>query len=331
MYIPPKMSIANIPTPIYSLDKINPDKAWSRLYIKRDDFTGFELSGNKVRKFEYSIREALDQGAEMLITCGVLQSNHTKATASVAAQYGFGCHLVLSGYPEPPDGNYLFDKLLGSEIMLVPPGEYDGNYNQIMADLKAMYDQSGVPAYIIAAGGSNGIGMFGYMDAYREICEQEKKMGIRFDTIAVTDGSGSTYAGLYAANKLCCGCKQIVGINANGNKTPGRIEGILEEGTSIMRLPCAIPTDDIYLNFNYYELGHPTASPELVGFIKFAVRETGIIFDPVFTGKGLLGVLEEIRKHNRRLRGNVLFIHTGGQIGLFPQKELFYPGCGAAI
>ncbi len=324
MYIPPKMRIANVPTPVYALDKINPDRAWSRLYIKRDDLTGFELSGNKVRKFEYSIKEALDRGARMLITCGVLQSNHAKAAASVAAQYGLGCHLVLSGCPEPPDGNYLFDKLFGSEIMLVPPEQYEDNYNQIMADLKTMYDKRGVPAYILAAGGSNGIGMFGYMDAYREICQQEKMMGIRFDTIAVTDGSGSTYAGLYAANKLCCGHKHIVGINANGNKAPGRIEGILREGACIMRLPCAIPTEDIYLNFDYYELGHPTASPELVAFIKFAARETGFIVDPVFTAKGLLGVLQEIRKHNPLLRGNVLFIHTGWQIGLFPQKELFY-------
>ncbi len=324
MYIPPKMSIANVPTPIYPMDKVNPDRAWSHLYIKRDDFTGFELSGNKVRKFEYSVKEALDQGARMLITCGVLQSNHAKATASVAAQYGLGCHLVLSGDPEPPDGNYLFDKLLGSEILLVPPEEYDQNYNQIMADLKTMYDNRGVPAYILAAGGSNGIGMFGYMDAYREICQQEEQMGIRFDAIAVTDGSGSTYAGLYAANKLCCGRKRIVGINANGNKSPGRIEGILQEGTSIMRLRCAIPTDDIDLNFDYYELGHPTASPELVAFIKQMARETGIVFDPVFTSKGMLGVLTEIKKHNPRIRGNVLFIHTGGQIGLFPQRELFY-------
>ncbi len=324
MYIPPKMRIANVPTPIYPIYKINPYSAWSHLYKKRDDFTGFELSGNKVSKFEYSIKEAMDLGAKMLITCGVLQSNHAKATASVAAQYGFGCHLVLSGSPEPPDGNYLFDKLFGSKIMLIPPEEYEDNYNQIMADLKAMYDERGVPAYILAAGGSNGIGMFGYMDAYREICRQEKRMGIRFDTIAVTDGSGSTYAGLYAANKLCCGCKQIVGINANGNKTPGRIEGILHEGASIMQLPFEIPTDDIYLNFDYYELGNPTASPELVEFIKLTARETGIIFDPVFTGKGLLGVLEEIKKHNPLFRGNVLFIHTGGQIGLFPQRCLFY-------
>ena len=213
MRIPQKINFINTPTPIQPLNIINPDKNWACLYIKRDDFTGFEMSGNKVRKYEYHLKYAWDQCSNVLITCGGIQSNHARATSALAAKFSLKCHLVLKGPDVPTDGNYFFDRLLGAEITIVSPEEYNNNRNEIMAQIGENYLQQGYRPYIMPVGGSNGIGMFGNYNAYYEILKQEQIMGIRFDSICVADGSGGTYGGLYAANELSgCG-KNIIGFN----------------------------------------------------------------------------------------------------------------------
>ena len=324
MKIPPKIQVANTPTPIYPLKRLNPDPCWSNLYIKRDDFTGFEMGGNKVRKFEHFLWDAKQQGAAVLITCGDLQSNHARAAASLAAQYGLRCHLVLSGTETEPDGNYFYDRLFGAGITLLPPEVYEAERDRTMNELAQTYRNAGIIPYIMPTGGSNGLGMFGYVEAYLEIVRQERESGLTFDCICVTDGSGSTYAGLYFANEYFGGGKHIVGINVTGgtNSYKKRI-GILDEGAAIAGT-CAVAADNMHLIFDYLGEGYGKASQELLDFISLTAQKTGIIVDPVYVGKGLMGTISEISGHNCLLKGNVLFIHTGGQIGLFPFRNRFY-------
>lgn len=324
MSIPNKISIANLPTPIQSLRAINPDPSWANLYVKRDDFTGFETSGNKIRKLEYHFCQAKKQGADVVITCGGLQSNHARATASLSAFFSLACHLILRGPEAPPDGNYFLDRLFGAEITIVTQEEYANRRNEVMAEIGKYYLQKGCRPYIIPEGASNGIGMFGYYNAYHEILCQERELGICFDAICIADGSGGTYAGLYAANELLCGGKKIIGFNVYGwDGAKEKIIRVLEEGIGILGICCPISYENIYQNFDYLGAGYGAIYPELVEFICQTARHTGIVVDPVYTGKSLLGTVSEIAKHNLRLHGNVLFIHTGGQFGIFPHRELF--------
>ena len=320
MKIPEKLSICNIPTPIQTLE--SPDNGWAKLYIKRDDYTGFETGGNKVRKYEYHLYRAKKQKADVIITCGGLQSNHARAAASLAARLSLGCHLVLRGPDAPPDGNYFLNILFGAKVTLITREQYANNRNEIMAELSEDYRRKNRIPYVIPEGGSDGLGMFGYYNAYHEILSQERDIGIRFDTICVADGSGGTYAGLYAANEYLCGDKKIVGFNVSSRDgAKERILDILEEGAAIAGHP--ILAGNIHQNFDYIGDGYGIAYPELVEFIRQTARSTGIVTDPVYTGKALLGTVSEIAKRNPLLKGNVLFIHTGGQFGIFPNKELF--------
>jgi len=324
MKIPEKLSICNIPTPIQELGAINPDKGWSNLYIKRDDYTGLETSGNKVRKFEFHLKRAMDQGADVIITCGGLQSNHCRAAASLAARFSMGCHLVLREPDALPDGNYFLCQMFGAEITLISWDRYANSRNEIMFEIGEKYRRKNRKPYIIPEGGSNGLGMFGYYNTYLEILAQEQELGIRFDTICVADGTGGTYSGLYSANELLGGGKQIVGFNVySRDGAKERVLHILEEGACIAGLGSPISKDNIYQNFDYLGDGYAIVYPKLVDFIRQTARATGIVTDPVYTGKALLGAVSEIAKRNAMFKGNVLFIHTGGQFGIFPRRELF--------
>jgi len=324
---PERISLANLPTPIFSFDKINPNKDFSTLYIKRDDFTGVEMSGNKVRKLEYSLKEALDQNADVFITCGGAQSNHCRATAAAAATLSKKCHLVLRTAPEgTPEGNLFLDKMLDAEITFISAEDYKSSRMEIMKGIQKDYADKGIVAYILPEGASNGIGLFGYYSAYEEILMQEKQLGITFDTICVADGSGGTYAGLYAANEVYGKNKKMVTINiynADDDAVAG-VSQIIDEAAEIAAYNEPINKNNMHVLTDYVGEGYAIASDEVRAFIKDIAKNTGVIFDPVYTGKSFYGLIEEIKKSNPLFKGNVLFIHTGGLYGIFPQKELFF-------
>lgn len=325
MIKPERIKLANLPTPIFEFNKVNPDTAFTNLYIKRDDFSGVEMTGNKVRKLEFSFKEGLAEGAEVFITCGGPQSNHARATAAAAASLSKKSHLVLRSAEGYPDGNLFLDKLFGAEITFITAEEYSERILDIMAEIKEDYAKKGIKAYIMPTGASNGIGLFGYYTAFEEILEQEKQMGIKFDTICLTEGSGGTYAGLYAANEIYEAGKNIVGFqisDINGDVTD-EIMGITEEALKIGSHEAKVSYDNIHMIYKYAGEGYAIASKEIISFIKDTAKSTGVVFDPVYTGKAFFGLINEIKDKNPLLKGNVLFIHTGGLYGTFPQKELF--------
>lgn len=320
---PEKMLLSNTPTPIQALKKTGEAPAGTNLYIKRDDYTGIEVSGNKIRKLEYIVKDAISCGEDVLITCGGIQSNHCRATAAVAARLGLKCHLVLSGYAGDNLGNNALDQIFGAEITYVPPEDF-GNYLEIMEALKEDYGKKGMKARTITIGASDALGTFGYHSAFEEILEQEKELGITFDTICVPVGSGGTYAGLYLGNAVYGAGKNIVGINIydkNIDYDP-IIRALVKGAADIGAYNKAIDLSQITL-LEYAHTGYGHISDGATDFIKRFAKTEGILLDPVYTGKAFYGLHREMMKNNPLVKGNVLFIHTGGAFGALARADVY--------
>lgn len=324
--IPERIHLANLPTRIEKLDRLSKSLGGPEIYIKRDDQTGMELSGNKVRKLEYSVKEALDNGCDYLITCGGIQSNHCRATAAAAVKLGMKCCLVLRGEEDSETvGNLLLDRLLGAEIRFVTAEQYSNQRAEIMENIKHEMEQKGFKGYIIPEGASNGIGGFGYYTAMEEILEQETQLNISFDCIVLAVGSGGTYSGLWLANKLHEHPADIHGINVGGDAEyfKARIQEILYESMKYMDVSVPVSKEEISIIEGYVGRGYALSRPEELKFIHDLAMLEGVILDPVYTGKAMYGLAEEIKKGTFKKYKNILFIHTGGLFGLFPQGDLF--------
>jgi len=325
--IPQRIHLANLPTKIEKLEKLTKELGGPNIYVKRDDQTGSEMSGNKIRKLEFAIKEALDQNCDYLITCGGTQSNHARATAAAAAKLGLGAYLILRGSgDEPLDGNSFLNKLLGADVEFISADDYSNNRAAIMESVKKELEKKGHKAYIIPEGASNGIGTFGYFNAMEEILAQEKDMGVHFDTIVLAVGSGGTYGGTFLANKIMENDAVVYGINvgANAEYFQDRIIEILKESNSYLQSDCCVLKDEIRIIDGYVGRGYALSRQEELDFIYKLAKLEGLILDPVYTGKAMYGLVKEIQKGSFKDSKNILFIHTGGLFGLFPQKDLFF-------
>lgn len=325
--MPKSISLANTPTRIEKLENISKDFNGINLYIKRDDFTGVEMSGNKVRKLEFLVNEAVDKGCDCLITCGGIQSNHARATATAASKFGMKSYLVLKGSEsDDKNGNYFLDMLLGAEIKLITSDEYKNNRQEIMESIKSELMEKGLKPYIIPEGASNGLGNFGYMKAFEEILEQEKTLGIEFDAIVVAVGSGSTYGGLLLGSSISNSGKRIIGVNIYDDKVDfhKKVYDLMLESQSYHDVRSIIKKDDIEILDDYVGNGYAKSREEELKFIKYFAKKEGIILDSVYTGKAFYGLYNELREENIMGVKNILFIHTGGIFGMFSKNSLFY-------
>ena len=333
-----KLSLANLPTKIQRLDR------WSgmcgkNIYVKRDDQTGSEWSGNKVRKLEFAVAEAVSKGCNLLITCGGIQSNHCRATVAVAARLGLRSAVLLRISEEPPvEGNYFLDRLMGADVRFCNREEYRDHRTEIMEEMARGYEAQGFKPYIIPEGASFGVGTLGYYYAMKEIAEQEKEMGIRFDTVVVATGSGGTLAGLQLANLVCGYGKRVIGVcvcddaayfqdiaaRISRDALPYLVElGEMSEARSVHWASVLKPGMFEFFE-EYVGIGYALSRPEELEHIKGMARMEGIVFDPVYTGKATYGMVGELREGGRlRSSENILFIHTGGLYGLFPISRTF--------
>lgn len=327
MGLPNKLTLAHLPTPVEKLERLS-TALGKELYLKRDDFTGTDLSGNKVRKLEFALQEALDQGAQVLLTCGGLQSNHARATAVAARKLGLDCHLVLRGRPQGPDhGNLLLDQLLGCTFTFMEPEDFNDGHLQVMATLKAAYDEKGTPAYVIPMGASNAIGTFGYAAAYEEIRQQEDALAAPFDTIVCAVGSGGTHAGLVLGNVLGGSRHRVVGvpIAEDSHFFEPLVTHLVTDCLHQVAPQTALPHQAVTFLDGYAGRGYALNTPEELDFIRHIAREEGFILDPVYTGKAFRGLVTAIQKNAGIFADSqrILFIHTGGLYGLFPKSEEF--------
>lgn len=326
MKLPGKISLANVPTRIDKLERLTEKLGGPALYIKRDDQTGSEVSGNKIRKLEFAIKEALDQGCDTLVTCGGLQSNHARATAAAAARLGLGCSLLLAADAAvPAQGNLLMDHLLGAQVRTVSFDDFAERRTEIMEGILEELAAEGKKGYLIPLGASNGIGTFGYFACMEEIAVQEKALGFQFDRIVMAVGSGATYAGLFYANRVLGRSTVVTGVNISADATYFRetIFGILQEAFRYTDTPIPCSPEDIDMIDGYVGLGYALTQPEELQFIRDFGALEGVILDPVYTGKAFRGLVAEIQKGTFSMDERILFIHTGGLFGAFPKFTEF--------
>ncbi len=322
---PSKLQLANLPTPILKAETISKELKCN-LFIKRDDYTGIEISGNKVRKLEYALKMALDLKCNRIITTGGIQSNHCRATTAAATKLGLSTTLLLRVNETPSiEGNYLLNKIYGAEIVYCTPDEYKTSRDEIMKKLAQEWESRGDRCFIIPEGASFGIGSMGYFSAMKEIAMQEREMGIIFNSIIVATGSGGTYSGLALANEYYNLNKRIVGFAVCDNTEyfTNRIDIINRESYEYLENPVEVPKDKIEIIDTYKGIGYALSTRDELDFIKFFARKESIILDPVYTAKAMLGLHTEISAGKFNKEGNTLFIHTGGLFGVFPKQSEF--------
>ena len=323
-----KLTLANLPTKIEKLERLS-EEFGTNLYIKRDDHTGSEISGNKVRKLEYLAKDAQDNGYNLLITCGGIQSNHCRATVAVATKLGMKSAVLLRISEQPPVvGNYFLDKLMGADVKFCTRPEYSNSRAEIMEAMAEEYRKQGYKPYVIPEGASNELGTLGYYNCMNEIVAQEKEMGITFDTVVVATGSGGTAAGLYLANELHGYGKRVVSMAVCDDVAYfTEIIDRISNGAKAY-LPeykdAQLNKENIEVIDKYVGLGYAISRPEELEFIKHVARTEAVVLDPVYTGKAMYGVYNELKEGGALVGSkNILFIHTGGMFGLFPVSEQF--------
>ena len=322
---PPKLKLAQLPTPIQKLERLSKDLG-TNIWVKRDDLTGLLASGNKVRKLEFSFAKAKQKGADTLITCGGVQSNHCRATAVLGAQCGFDVHLALRGEaPASIDGNLFIDHLAGAKISHFSPRYYNLHMDFIMQELCDEYREKNKTPYFIPTGASDGTGVWGYVRAVEEIANQQIEMNVEFDQIVSATGSGGTQAGLTAGVALQNMSAEVWGMAVcdDVNYFKNKVKADLLDWQREYRMGIDIEALPIHVNDQYIGQGYARTQPEVFRQIEETIRSEGIGLDPVYSGKAFYGMLNEIRE-GRFLGENILFIHTGGFFGLFGQRQQYF-------
>lgn len=321
---PKRISLARTPTPLHPLDRLSADLGGPRIWIKRDDLTGSALSGNKIRKLEFVVAQALEEGCDTLITCGGIQSNHCRATAVVAAQLGLRCCLILREDSAPvPDGNLLLDLLAGANVQTVSRGEYIRDLPGLFETWEAFYAERGHKAFVIPTGASDEIGVWGYIAACEELKQDFTANHIAPKSIIVATGSGGTQAGLTAGADLFDLSATVTGIAVCDDEAyfSQKVRQDLSQWQSRYGIHCELERLNISTNGDFIGPGYGLAGPEVYETIRYVGRSEGILLDPVYTGKAFHGLVELIRGNYFAGEEDIVFVHTGGLFGLFPHRE----------
>ncbi len=324
---PKTVSLVLGSTPIEPLKSLPGWPTGLKIFLKRDDLTTVALSGNKARKLEFIATDIIRKKADTLVTCGGIQSNHARATAILAAQMGLKPYLVLRGRPDTEvQGNLFLDKLVGSEIKHITPAEYE-YVDRIMEEEAIKLSNAGRRPYIIPEGASGELGCWGYIKATVEILSQLKTMKLKVDRVVCAIGSGGTYAGLFLGAKAFGWKVKITGFNVcyTADYFRERIGKLITSFIQRYRWKLKVDLNEIDIIDGYVGDGYARSRPVERDLISAVAQNRGIILDPVYTGKALLGVLEETRKGNIGAKEKILFLHSGGIYGLFPIADLFFP------
>ena len=330
---PSQVNLAKLPTPVQPLRRLS-EKYGVELYVKRDDLTGIALSGNKIRKLEFVLADALAQKADTVITCGGAQSNHCRATAIAAAMLGIKCRLLLRvpdpSNPPPPEGNVLLDRMAGAEIVWITPDEYKKR-DELMAREAVSLRATGNIAYTIPEGASNALGALGYIRAMEEMVNDIANLpgGAHQDcTIINAAGSGGTSAGLILGSKIFDVNARLAAVNVcdDRNYFVRAIGDICEQAIADYHLDIDFDRQrDVDVIDGYVGRGYAMSRPEELALLCEVAKTEGIFFDPVYTGKAFFGMVEELKRDPGCFGERIIFIHTGGLFGLFPKANEISP------
>jgi D-cysteine desulfhydrase len=317
----PTCSLGFFPTPVTPLPRLSAALGGPALFIKRDDQTGLALGGNKTRKLELLVGDALAQGADTLVTAGAAQSNHCRQTAAAAAQTGLACHLILGGSPPPAaQGNLLLSELLGAEIHWAGEERKGESMPALVEQLRA----DGARPYAIPYGGSSALGACGFVRAARELAEQERELGEPFTHVVFASSSGGTQAGLAVGRRLFGGdAASVVGVCIDkepqrGMPFPAHVLALVNETAELLGEPHAWTADELTLWEEAADAPYGVVGERERDAIRTLARTEGVLLDPVYTARAMGGLLGRVREGAFAKSDRVLFWHTGGAPALFP-------------
>ena len=321
---PPRLDLARIPTPLQQLSRAS-DKwgAGKRLWMKRDDLTGSALTGNKIRKLEFIAAHALERGFKTLVTCGGVQSNHCRATALVAAQLGLGCHLVLRADdgPEQNTGNFMLDQLAGATFEILSAKEWTSQLKAIYARLQSEFAEAGRPALMIPTGGSDSLGVWGYIAATEELRGDLNEHGIQRAALTLATGSAGTQTGLTAGVAMFDLPLDVVAYAVCDDSDWFDRRVARDWQASLARWP-QLPRIELLPKTRDHSVGpgYGLADAPVYELIAELARLEGVVLDPVYTGKAFHGLLADLREGYYRDVDDIIFVHTGGVFGLFAHE-----------
>lgn len=318
----PRIRLGHLPTPLEPMERLSAALGGPSIWIKRDDQTGLATGGNKTRKLELLLADALAQEADVVLTIGAVQSNHCRQTAAAAARAGIDCLLVL-GTEEPPagqwTGNLMLDELLGARFWWA--GDKDP-LEELDAAAEAEH-AAGRRPYVIPYGGSNDVGAAAYALAFEEIWEQMSALDVRLDRVVFASSSGGTQAGLVVGAKACRYEGQILGISVD--KTGGHLRdtvwALLAPTAVRMGLDMAFQPGDVAVDDRFLGGGYAVLTEAEREAVRLVARSEGILLDPVYTGKAMAGLLGLIRGGEIDRDETVVFWHTGGTPALFAYAD----------
>jgi len=329
----PRRRYTPAPTPLEPLPRLSAHLGGPEIWIKRDDLLGLAAGGNKTRKLEFLVADALAQGADTLVTVGAVQSNHCRLTLAAAAKEGLRCRLLLeervpgSYDPAAPGNNFLFE-LMGAEVIRVlPPGA--DLPSELQAEAEAVAAE-GRRAYVIPGGGSNALGALGYVGCAEEILAQTFDLGLPLDAIICTSGSAGTHAGLLVGLLGADARIPLTGINVRRPRAEqeGNVHALAVRTAELLGASAPVPRQAVTALDEWVGPGYALPTEEMVEAVRLLARLEGVLLDPVYTGKAMAGLIGLIRRGAWREGQRVLFLHTGGSPALYAYQDVLGDGAG---
>lgn len=321
---PPRFPLAILPTPLVEAPRLSAALGGPRILVKRDDMTGFGFGGNKIRNLEFYLADAINQGCDVIVTGGGPQSNHIRATAAAARVAGLSAAAVMHGSrPAENQGNLLLDQILNVELYFTDNpdrGLVDHRIREVSEELK----RSGSRPYLIPRGGATALGACGYVACLLEIIKQSAALGVQPNWIVLATGSCGTQGGLLAGVKINHSSIQVMGITVSRPvpECRERIANIARETSTLLGYHIDLKPSDILIKGDSIGPGFGIPTPECIDAIRLLARTEGLFFDPTYTGKALAGLMSEIKDGRLGPEDTVVFMHTGGEPGLFAHPDI---------
>ena len=322
----PRVSLAHLPTPLERLPNLSKALGGPQIWVKRDDCTGLATGGNKTRKLEFSMAAAIAAGADTIITVGAVQSNHVRQTAAASARLGLKCEVLLEHRVSDPtenyasSGNVFLDRMFGANLREYPGGT---DFDQAMAEVAEQVKGQGGTPFMIPGGASDTTGALGYVNCALELLNQANELGLVIDHLVTATGSAGTQAGLIVGLKATNSNVPLLGIGVNvpRDEQEAKVFALAEETAERIGAPGVVRREDVIANCDYVGDGYGIPTRSMNDAVMMLARTEGLLFDPVYSGKALAGLIDLVRNGEFADAQNIVFLHTGGSAALFAYAD----------
>jgi len=322
----PRVSLAHLPTPLELMPNLSAELGGPRIWVKRDDCTGLATGGNKTRKLEFVMAEAIAQGADTIVTVGAVQSNHVRQTAAAACKLGLACEVLLEHRVLDPSesyansGNVFLDRMFAANLREYPGGT---DFDKALQDVADEVRSAGGKPYIVPGGASDKIGALGYVNCAIELLTQANDRGLVIDHLITATGSAGTQGGLIVGLKATNSNIPLlgIGVSAPQDEQEQKVFDLAEITADHIGAPGVVKRADVVANCNYIGDGYGIPTESMNEAVMLLARTEGLLFDPVYSGKALAGMIDLVRKDEFSNAENIVFLHTGGSAALFAYAD----------